>query len=189
MSRVGKLPIRLPEGVTAAVKKKRGGPHVVTITGPRGEMLHELPEGISVSEQDGRMVVERSDDSADQRRLHGVTRAHLANKVKGVSVGHEIVMIVQGKGYQAEVAGKVIDMQIGFSHRVVVELPRGVTAEVRPGQNQFTLVLGSNDRHLLGHLASTIYRMRPAEPYNLTGIRYEGRPIRRKTAKTAAAGA
>lgn len=187
MSRVGKLPISLPEGVTASVKKKRGGPQVVTVKGPRGEMTHEVPEGITVKEKDGTVVVSRSDDSPRQRCLHGGTRSHIANKVKGVSTGHSIVLVAQGKGYQGAVEGKILEMQIGFSHKVLVELPEGVTAEIRPGQNQFDLILASNDKQLVGHLASTIYGVRPAEPYNLTGIRYADRPIKRKTAKSAAA--
>lgn len=187
MSRVGKLPISLPEGVTVSVKKKRGGPRIVTLKGPRGEMTHEIPDGISVKESDGMLVVSRSDDSPGQRCLHGGTRSHLANKVKGVSEGHRIVLVAQGKGYQGVVEGRILEMRIGFSHRVLVEIPRGVTVEVRPGQNQFEIVLSSNDKQLVGHLASTIYRIRPAEPYNLTGIRYLDKPIRRKTAKSAAA--
>ena len=187
MSRVGKLPVRLPEGVTASVKKKRGGPRVVTVKGPRGEASMELPEGINVKEDEGSLHVTRSDDSPAQRRFHGMTRAHVANWVKGVSTGHSIVLIVQGKGYQGNVEGRILEMQIGFSHKVLVEIPGGVSVEVRPGQNQFVMELTSNDRHLVGHFASTIYGIRPAEPYNLTGIRYESKPLRRKAAKSTAA--
>lgn len=180
MSRIGRLPIQLPDGVSFSVSKG-----TTSISGPRGKMTLGIPDGISIKKQDDMVVVTRMDDSREQKRLHGVTRAHLANKIKGVSEGHSIKLIIEGKGYQGSVINKCLEMQIGFSHRVVVELPEGITADVKPGQNQFTLILSGNEKQLVGSIASTIYNIKPVEPYNLTGIRYADRSVRRKAPKAA----
>jgi large subunit ribosomal protein L6 len=180
MSRIGKLPIPLDD-----VKIKMKG-SLVMLKGSRGEDTFELPDGITVKEKDGSLLVSRRDDTMQQRSMHGTVRALLSNRVIGVSKGHTISMIVQGKGYQAEAAGSALDMQVGFSHRVVVSIPEGLSITVTPGQNTFSLKITGNDRHLVGDFASLLYRIKPVEPYNLIGFRYSDQHVKRKTAKTVA---
>ena len=178
MSRIGKLPIPL-DGVE--VKIADG---IVSVKGKRGKDSYPLPEGITARLEGTMLQIDRSDDSQDQRRLHGTTRAEIYNRVTGVSKGHSRTLIVQGKGYSAEVKPKAIDMQIGFSHRVVAAIPDGLTIEVKPGQNTFTLKITGNDKHLVGAFASTLYKLRKVEPYNLTGFRYSDQQVKRKAAKS-----
>lgn len=178
MSRIGKLPIPLDD-----VKVKVKG-SLVTVKGSRGEDTLELPDGIIVKETKGSLKVSRRDDSASQRSLHGTVRALLSNRIVGVSKGHLITMIVQGKGYQAELNGSAIDMQVGFSHRIVVSIPEGISIDITPGQNTFKLKITGNDRHLVGDFASLLYRIKPVEPYNLIGFRYSDQYVKRKAAKT-----
>jgi large subunit ribosomal protein L6 len=178
MSRIGKLPIALG-GVDVKVKGS-----LVTVKGPRGEATLELPDGIGIEERDGLIHVTRSDDSTGQRSMHGTVRALLSNKVVGVSKGHSITLIVQGKGYQAEMKGIALEMQLGFSHRIVVTVPEGISVDITPGQNTFTLQITGNDRHLVGDFASVLYGIKPVEPYNLIGFRYSDQFVKRKAAKT-----
>lgn len=116
--------------------------------------------------------------------MHGVTRAHLANKVKGVSEGHTITLIVNGKGFQGEVNGKILEMQIGLSHKVLMDIPSGIEVKLAQGQNTFTLTITGASRELTGSFASVLYRLRPVEPYNMIGFRYSDQVVRRKAAKT-----
>ncbi len=178
MSRIGRLPISL-DGVE--VKIADG---LVTTKGKRGEATYPLPEGIDAKIEGTFLHIGRADDSQDQRRLHGVTRAEINNRVLGVTRGHSRSLIVQGKGYSAEVKPKALDMQIGFSHRVVAAIPEGLAIEVKPGQNEFTLVITGNDKHLVGAFASTLYKLRKVEPYNLIGFRYSDQQVKRKAAKS-----
>ncbi|MFO7626625.1 MAG: 50S ribosomal protein L6 [Candidatus Fermentibacteraceae bacterium] len=179
MSRIGKLPIPLH-----GAKVTLSG-NTVTAVGARGEDTFVLPDGITI-EVTGEMVnINRRDDSPDQRRLHGVTRAQLNNRILGVTRGHTLELVVQGKGYQAELVGKSVEMQIGFSHKVVATIPEGLKVELKLGQNTFGLVISGNDKQLVGNFASTLYKIRPVEPYNLIGFRYSDQQIKRKAAKSA----
>ena len=178
MSRIGRLPIPL-DGIE--VKIADG---LVSVKGKLGEGKYPLPDGITAKVEGAFLHVARADDSQDQRRLHGVTRAEINNRVLGVSKGHSITLIVQGKGYSAEVKPKALDMQIGFSHRVVAAIPAGLTVEVKPGQNEFTLTITGIDKHLVGAFASTLYKLRKVEPYNLIGFRYSDQQVKRKAAKS-----
>jgi len=180
MSRIGNLPILL-DGIE--VKISEG---IVSVQGARGKDSYPLPEGITVEVDGSILYVKRLDDSPNQRRLHGVTRAELNNRVVGVRDGHTRTLIVQGKGYTAEVKPKAIDMQIGFSHRVVVAIPEALKIEVQPGQNTFSLKISGNDKHLVGAFASTLYKLRKVEPYNLIGFRYSDQQVKRKAAKSVA---
>lgn len=179
MSRIGKLPIPL-DGAKVTLAGS-----VVTAAGPRGEDSFPLPDGITIEVTGDTMYVHRRDDSQDQRRLHGVARAQLNNRVLGVTRGHTRQLVVQGKGYQAELKGKAVEMQVGFSHRVVASIPEGIEVDIKLGQNTFTLTITGNDKHLVGAFASTLYKVRPVEPYNLIGFRYSDQQIRRKAAKSA----
>jgi len=179
MSRIGKLPIPLPDKVTIGSKG-----NLVSVKGPRGEMELTLPDGISISVDDGNIIVARSKDTKELARIHGTTRAHLANRVQGVSQGHSKVLEVQGKGYQAEVKGSILEMQVGFSHKVLFEIPQGLEIEVKPGQNAFTLTVKGNDKHLVGAFSAELYKVKPVEPYNLIGFRYSDQYVKRKAVKT-----
>jgi large subunit ribosomal protein L6 len=179
MSRIGKLPIPL-----SGAKVTISG-NTVTATGSRGEDTFLLPDGITIEVTGDMIHVNRRDDSPDQRRLHGVTRAQLNNRILGVTRGHTRELIVQGKGYQAELTGKSIEMQIGFSHKVVASIPEGLNVDLKLGQNTFTLTISGNDKHLVGDFAAALYKIRPVEPYNLIGFRYSDQQIKRKAAKSA----
>ncbi len=178
MSRIGRLPIPL-DGIEVQIADG-----LVSVKGKLGEGKYPLPDGITAKVEGAFLHVARADDSQDQRRLHGVTRAEINNRVLGVSKGHSITLIVQGKGYSAEVKPKALDMQIGFSHRVVAAIPAGLTVEVKPGQNEFSLTITGIDKHLVGAFASTLYKLRKVEPYNLIGFRYSDQQVKRKAAKS-----
>lgn len=179
MSRIGRLPIPIPAGVTLTLDGMD-----VRVRGPRGEAAHLLPPGISAKFEDGLLTLERDEETVELKRMHGVTRAHLANKVKGVNEGHTITLIVNGKGFQGEVKGRILEMQIGLSHRVLVEIPEGLAVKLQPGQNTFTIVVTGANRELTGSFASVLYKLRPVEPYNMIGFRYSDQAVRRKAAKT-----
>ncbi len=178
MSRIGRLPIPVED---VEVKIADG---LISVKGKRGEDSYPLPDGITAEMEGSFLHIKRADDSNEQRRLHGVTRAEINNRAVGVSKGHTRTLIVQGKGYSAEVKPKAIDMQIGFSHRVVAAIPDGLSVEVKPGQNTFTLEITGNDKHLVGAFASTLYKLRKVEPYNLIGFRYSDQQVKRKAAKS-----
>ncbi|HOP25870.1 MAG TPA: 50S ribosomal protein L6 [Candidatus Sabulitectum sp.] len=178
MSRIGRLPIPI-QGVEVTMKDG-----LVSVKGKRGADSYPLPEGIVAEVRDGNLHLERQDDSTELRRLHGVTRAELNNRVVGVRDGHKKELIVEGKGYAAEIKGKALEMQIGFSHKVVADIPAGLQVVVKPGQNTFTLEITGNDRHLVGAFASTLYKLRKVEPYNLIGFRYSDQQVKRKAAKS-----
>lgn len=178
MSRIGRLPIPL-EGVEVDIKEG-----VVSVKGKRGSDSYPLPAGITAKVEAGFIHLERSDDSPEQRRLHGSTRAEVNNRVVGVREGHKQVLVVNGKGYTAEIRGKALEMQIGFSHKVVASIPDGLSIDIKPGQNTFTLEITGNDKHLVGSYASTLYKLRKVEPYNLIGFRYIDQQVKRKAAKS-----
>jgi large subunit ribosomal protein L6 len=156
---------------------------VVTVKGPRGEMDLTIPRGISVDIGE-QIVLSRKKDTKELARLHGTTRAHLANRVQGVSEGHSKILEVQGKGYQAEVKNEILEMQLGFSHKVLFQIPKGLEIEIKPGQNAFTLTVSGIDKQLVGAFAAELYRIKPVEPYNLIGFRYSDQYIKRKAVKT-----
>jgi large subunit ribosomal protein L6 len=178
MSRIGKLPIPVPDKVTVTSEGD-----LLKIKGPRGEMELTLPTGINVEIGD-EIVVTRDEDTKELAMLHGTTRAHLANRIAGVSQGHTKILEVQGKGYQAEVKNKILEMQLGFSHKVLFEIPEGLEIEIKPGQNAFTLTVSGIDKQLVGAFAAELYRIKPVEPYNLIGFRYSDQYVKRKAVKT-----
>lgn len=179
MSRIGRLPIPIPEKVSLSVSKG-----IVKIEGPRGKSSYVLPEGISARKGDGKLVISRIDDTKPMKTIHGTTRAQIANEIIGVFEGHKKTLLINGKGYQAEVKGNVLEMQLGFSHRVVFEIPKGLEVEVKMGQNSFSLVVTGNSKQLTGAFAAELYKIRPVEPYNMIGFRYSDQYVRRKTIKT-----
>jgi large subunit ribosomal protein L6 len=178
MSRVGRKHIPLPKGVNVTVGKDQ-----VAVKGPKGELKKAIPLGVSLKTAGQELVVERADDSRENRAKHGMLRAIVANMVKGVSEGFERKLEINGVGYRAEVAGQKLNMALGFSHPVVFELPKGISAKI----DKSIIILSGIDREMLGETASKIRDIRPPEPYKGKGIKYVEETIKRKVGKTGAA--
>jgi len=178
MSRVGRKPVALPKGVNVTVNNG-----LVAVKGPKGELKKAVPTGVSVKTAGQELTVERADDSRENRSKHGMMRALVANMVKGVSDGFERRLEINGVGYRAEVAGQKLTMALGFSHPVIFELPKGISAKV----DKNIVILMGIDREMLGETASKIREIRPPEPYKGKGIKYVEEHIKRKVGKTGAA--
>lgn len=177
MSRIGKKPIPLPQGVKVQIGEQ------LEVTGPKGKLTVPVPPGISVEQADGRLEIKRESDQ--QAGLHGLTRALAANAVQGVSGGFNKELDIVGIGYRCEVKGKVATFTLGYSHPIEFLLPDGVDLKV---DKQTHLVLSSFDRQLLGQVAANIRALRPPDPYKNKGIRYTGEQLRKKVGKTGAGG-
>jgi large subunit ribosomal protein L6 len=177
MSRIGKKPIEIPSGVNVAVDPGR-----VMVNGPLGELSQEVPRRITVEQADGELLVKRPTDRGGDRALHGLTRSLVANMVQGVTQGFQKTLEVQGVGYRASLRGTSLELNVGYSHPVVVEPPQGITFEV-PQPTQ--IVVRGIDKQQVGQIASEIRRVRPPEPYKGKGVRYEGEYVRRKLGKRA----
>jgi large subunit ribosomal protein L6 len=187
MSRVGRSPIAVPKGVTIEIKDGKA-----EVKGPKGTVTAMVHPEITVSQEDGQLLVNRPSDVSRHRALHGLTRALLNNAVVGVSEGFTRVLELRGVGYRAEAAGRNLNLALGYSHPVQIPLPDGVTAETTPstptmenGLLAATIKLMSHDKQLLGDIASDIKSRRPVEPYKGKGLRYQGEPVRRKLGKAA----
>lgn len=179
MSRIGKLPIAVPQGV----KVKVDGP-AVHVEGPKGKLDFEVDSAVGVEMADGKLVVRRKDDSRRSRGVHGLTRKLLANMVQGVHQGFSRVLEITGVGYRAEVRGSAVHLALGFSHPIVFQLPSGVSAKV---DKQTVITLEGADRQLLGEVAAMMRELRPPEPYKGKGVKYAEETIRRKAGKAAGA--
>ena len=177
MSRIGKKPIQVPDGVTVSV-----GPGRVTVNGPKGELNQEVNPAIEVTDEDGTLTVKRPTDRGEHRALHGLTRSLIANMVEGVTDGFERRLEVQGVGYRARLQGKSLELSVGYSHPVSVQAPEGIEFEV-PTPTE--IVVRGIDKQLVGEIAARIRRVRPPEPYKGKGIRYAGEHVRRKVGKRA----
>ncbi|MDQ3266131.1 MAG: 50S ribosomal protein L6 [Myxococcota bacterium] len=188
MSRIGKLPIKIADKVKTAITAQ-----MVSFDGPKGKLTVTIPSPITVETKDGNLVVVRPNETRQAKSLHGLTRALMANAMKGVSTGFERRLDIRGVGFRAEVKGKVINFTLGFSHPVVFALPEGVTAEVdkvprtEDGLPTVGLTIRSNDRAVLGDTAVKIRALRPPEPYKGKGIKYTEERVRRKEGKTGTA--
>lgn len=178
MSRIGRLPVAIPSGVQVTVQGSN-----VHVKGPKGELKRTFSPQVTISMENGQVVVARQSDHPAERALHGTTRALIANMVRGVSSGFEVALDVEGVGYRAEMEGKTLALYVGYSHPVKVEPPAGISFEVDQKTRQIK-VLGY-DRELVGQVASEIRGTRPPEPYHGKGIRYAGERIRRKAGKAA----
>lgn len=181
MSRVGKLPIPLPKGVTVTIKK-----NAVMVKGPKGELARDFPPEINIAEESGRLVVTRHSDHRDHRSKHGLTRALLNNMVVGVSNGFSRQLNIEGVGYRAAMEGSKLVLNVGYSHPVVFEPPQGVSFEV-PDRNGRQIIVNGIDKEMVGEIAARIRRTRPPEPYKGKGIRYAGEQVRRKAGKAGKA--
>ena len=178
MSRIGRKPIQVPEGVTVSV-----GPGRVTVNGPKGELQQEVSPRMEIVEQDdGSLSVSRPTDRGTDRAVHGLTRSLVANMVEGVTDGFEKRLEIQGVGYRAKLAGKALELSVGYSHPVSIQAPDGIEFDV-PQPTQ--VIVRGIDKQMVGEIASQIRRVRPPEPYKGKGIRYEGEQVRRKVGKRA----
>jgi large subunit ribosomal protein L6 len=177
MSRIGKQPIEIPDGVNVAVDPGR-----VTVNGPLGELTQNVPVRMKIEKADGTLVVTRPTERGDDRALHGLTRSLVANMVEGVTRGFEKKLQIQGVGYRAALRGAALELNVGFSHTVVVEPPAGITFEV-PVPTE--VIVKGIDKQQVGEIAAEVRAVRPPEPYKGKGIRYEGEYVRRKVGKRA----
>lgn len=176
MSRIGRLPVAVPNGVQVNV---RGSD--VHVKGPKGELKRTFSSLVGIELQNGEVVITRKSDHPKERALHGTTRAIIANMVHGVSSGFVTVLEVDGVGYRAEMQGKDLALFVGYSHPVKMEPPTGISFEVDLKTRQIKVM--GYDREVVGQTASEIRRVRPPEPYHGKGIRYQGEKIRRKAGK------
>lgn len=175
MSRIGKLPILLPDGVEATIKD-----HVVEIKGPKGVLSQEIDPAIAVEQKENELLVIRPNDNKRNRSLHGLYRSLIQNMVTGVTEGYEKKLRIEGVGYRASKEGKVLNLQLGYSHPINMEDPEGIEVEV-PSQTEI-IVRGIN-RQQVGNYAAKIRAWREPEPYKGKGIRYADEVVRRKEGK------
>ena len=183
MSRIGKAPIAIPAGVTITVSDK----NLVLVKGPKGELTQQVDRDITVEQEDGQLVVKRPTDQKRHKALHGLYRSLLNNMVVGVTEGYSTTQELVGVGYRASAQGSTLDLTLGFSHQVVLILPKEVkvsTTAVK-GKNP-TITLESIDKQLLGQVAAKIRSLRAPEPYKGKGIKFAGEQLRRKAGKSAA---
>ena len=181
MSRIGKAIITVPSNVT--ITEKDG---VVTVKGPKGELSQELKEGITLEQKDGELTVSRPSDSKQHRALHGLYRALINNMVVGTANGFEKKLELVGVGYRASHTGQKLELALGFSHGIVLELPKEVVIDTlsEKGKNPI-ITLTSYDKQLLGMVAAKIRSFRKPEPYKGKGVRFVGEIVRRKAGKSA----
>jgi large subunit ribosomal protein L6 len=175
MSRIGKLPIPVPNGVTVTMD----GP-LVKVKGPRGELSHTLPGGITVERADDTLHIKRASDETNHKSLHGLSRSLIANMVEGVTKGYSKQLEITGVGFKAEVKPFGLQLALGFSHQIQYKAPPGI--KLTAPQPTQVLVEGS-DKALVGQVAAELRGLRPPEPYKGKGIRYAGEVIRRKAGK------
>ncbi|HEY9787344.1 MAG TPA: 50S ribosomal protein L6 [Candidatus Obscuribacterales bacterium] len=177
MSRIGKAPITVPSGVTVDIKGNE-----IKVKGPKGELKREIRPEITVKQEDGKVVLQRTSDDRAVRSLHGLSRTLVANMVKGVTDGFEKVLEVTGVGYRAQMEGNKLVMQLGYSHQVEVDPPKGLAIAVGKGN---VITVSGIDKQAVGDLAAFIRDKRPPEVYKGKGIKYRGEVIRRKAGKAA----
>jgi large subunit ribosomal protein L6 len=177
VSRIGKQPIPVPEGVTVSIETG-----VVRVHGPKGELQERIPREIVVEQGDGQILVKRPTDRGEHRALHGLTRSLVANMVVGVTEGYEKALEIQGVGYRAQKRGNDLELALGFSHPVSVKAPDGIDFDV-PSPTR--IVVKGISKQLVGEVAANIRKRRPPEPYKGKGIRYEGEYVARKVGKRA----
>ena len=181
MSRIGKIPITVPEGVRIQLSDNR-----ITVRGKRGTLSRELIPEIAVSQADDQLVFKRVDNSPSARSLHGLYRALVANMIAGVSDGFSKELELIGVGYRASSQGRLLDLSLGFSHNIVLQLPEAVTVETKmeKGKNPY-IKLTACDKQLLGMVAAKIRAFRKPEPYKGKGVRFVGEQVKIKAGKSA----
>ncbi len=175
MSRIGRLPIPVPDGVDVTLEGNR-----ITVKGPRGELTRELTPELRVVRENGEIKVERPSDEKRHRELHGLTRTLVANMVAGVTVGFRKGLEITGVGYRAQLIGQKLQLNLGYSHPVEIDPPSGIRFEL---ENPTRLAVVGIDKELVGHVAARVRATRKPEPYKGKGVRYAGEVVRRKAGK------
>ena len=182
MSRIGKAPITIPEGVTVSIENS-----IVTVKGSKGELSQEIDSAISMIVEDNVITFTRSSNDKEFRSKHGLYRALIFNMIEGVSQGYTKELELYGVGFRASSQGQQLTLSLGFSHTIVMQLPAEVSLQAETKKGQPPVVkLASHDKQLIGTVAAKIRSLRKPEPYKGKGIRYKGEVIRRKAGKTAA---
>lgn len=182
MSRIGKLPVNLPKGVTVDISDT----NLVSVKGPLGELSQKVDADLKVEVKDNQIIITRPSDSKNHKSLHGLYRALIANMVAGVSEGYKKELELVGVGYRAEAKGQLLEMSLGYSHDIVIELPVEVKVETKTERRSNPIItLSSIDKQLIGHVAAKIRSLRPPEPYKGKGIKFVGETLRRKAGKSA----
>jgi large subunit ribosomal protein L6 len=177
LSRIGRKPIEVPAGVNIAIDPGR-----VMVNGPLGELQQQVSPRMKITHDDGTIVVERPTERGEDRALHGLTRTLIANMVEGVTKGFEKRLEIQGVGYRAALRGTDLELNVGYSHPVVLKAPQGISFEV-PTPTE--VIVKGIDKQAVGQIAAEVRKVRPPEPYKGKGIRYEGEYVRRKVGKRA----
>jgi large subunit ribosomal protein L6 len=182
MSRIGKLPIAIPQGVDVKISDN----NIVTIKGKMGELSQAIDPAVSVKVEDGRLVLSRASESKEHKSKHGLYRSLLNNMVKGVSEGFTTVQELVGVGFKAEAKGQLLELALGYSHNIIMEIPPEVKIETVTERGKNPLIkLASADKQLLGQVAAKIRSFRKPEPYKGKGIKFQGEELRRKAGKSA----
>jgi large subunit ribosomal protein L6 len=181
MSRIGKLPIQIPAGVTVTIKE-----NVVTVKGPKGELTQSVNPDIEVTVENGILEVKRPSDEKNHRAMHGLYRSLINNMVVGVSEGYKKELELVGVGYRVSNTGQLLDLSLGYTHNIYLQLPQEVKVETKTERNKNPLIiLESADKQLIGQICAKIRSFRKPEPYKGKGIRFVGETIRRKSGKSA----
>jgi len=184
MSRIGKLPIPLPKGVSINVSDK----NVITVKGPLGELRQAMDTAITTEVKDNNLIVKRATEQQRHKALHGLYRSLLNNMITGVSSGYKITQELVGVGYKVSSTGQILELTLGYSHNIIMELPVEVKVQTvtERGKNPI-IILQSTDKQLVGQVAAKIRSLRKPEPYKGKGIKFQGELLRRKAGKSAAA--
>ncbi len=180
MSRIGKLPVAMPNGVTVTQDGS-----TITVKGPRGTLTRSLPQVITVSQENGQLVVTRPSDDPQHKSLHGLTRSLVNNMVEGVTKGFQKTLEIVGVGYKAETRPYGLQLALGFSHPVEYRAPEGIKLTAT---NPTTVVIDGANKEVVGQVAAEIRSLRPPEPYKGKGVKYQGEVVRRKAGKAGKAG-
>jgi len=182
MSRIGKLPLPIPSGVTVDIK-----PSLVSVKGPKGTLSQKLEDGITVKVEGSELILERSTEQKRHKALHGLYRSLIANMVTGVTQGYKVEQELVGVGYRASTQGQILDLVLGYSHHVVFELPSEIKIATRQERGSNPIItLESHDKQLIGQVAAKIRSLRTPEPYKGKGVKFVGEVLRRKAGKSAA---
>ena len=182
MSRIGKLPVNLPKGVSVEISDS----NVISVKGPLGELKQNIAKDIKVEVENNSIIVTRPSESKIHKSLHGLTRALIANMVTGVSEGFKKELELVGVGFQAQAKGQLLEMSLGYSHDIILELPEEVKGETKTERRSNPIItLTCTDKQLIGHVAAKIRSLRPPEPYKGKGIKFVGEQLRRKAGKSA----
>jgi large subunit ribosomal protein L6 len=182
MSRIGKLPVNLPKGVTVNISDT----NMVSVKGPLGELTQAVDADLKVEVVENEIILSRPSESKSHKSLHGLYRALIHNMVVGVSEGYKKELELVGVGYRAEAKGQNLEMSLGFSHEVIIQLPNEVKVETKTERRANPIItLTCIDKQLIGHVAAKIRSLRPPEPYKGKGIKFVGEQLRRKAGKSA----